>query len=375
MSCDKTVCGKYYSCKPMCNNSDHILKDHANNDQGHSNRKKFILDIVYTYVNGSNAEHSKLKKHYFNKLRNDYILGSIASSLTKDNNEMCFSLRSIQTNMNWFEGNIYIITDHVPWWLNTELDNVFIVRTSDIMDRDTLPTFSSHAIEANIHKIRGLREHYLYFNDDYILGNQVTPDDFFDQEMCPVMYTDNRSTNRVNVSRVNFHRHAMRNANKLLNDYGIPDTKRYYLPHAPHPIVKSVITKMWNIFKESQILQSRRKFRDHKDIHTTYLYSMYSLEQPDKYCTTHKKMRNRCPSNGEFCIKQLVNNVTDTLSFFNYLKRRANSTRGLPKFMSINDHTKPTYKKYKIINKLFTNFLLSMYPNKSKYEKYDCNTQ
>ena len=35
-----------------------------------------------------------------------------------------------------------------------------------------LPTFSSPAIEANLHRIPGLSEHFLYFNDDVFLGKK-----------------------------------------------------------------------------------------------------------------------------------------------------------------------------------------------------------
>jgi hypothetical protein len=35
-----------------------------------------------------------------------------------------------------------------------------------------LPTFSSPAIEANLHRIAGLSEHFLYFNDDVFLGKK-----------------------------------------------------------------------------------------------------------------------------------------------------------------------------------------------------------
>ena len=54
-----------------------------------------------------------------------------------------------------------------------------IVRHEDYIPKEYLPTFSSHPIELNIHRIAGLADHFVYFNDDVFLTAPVTPDDFF----------------------------------------------------------------------------------------------------------------------------------------------------------------------------------------------------
>lgn len=42
-----------------------------------------------------------------------------------------------------------------------------------------MPTFNSHAIEINIHKIEGLAEHFVYFNDDTFINSPLEPEFFF----------------------------------------------------------------------------------------------------------------------------------------------------------------------------------------------------
>jgi hypothetical protein len=42
-----------------------------------------------------------------------------------------------------------------------------------------LPTFSNRSIEAMLHRIPGLAPHFLYLNDDFMLLQPVTPQDFF----------------------------------------------------------------------------------------------------------------------------------------------------------------------------------------------------
>ena len=46
-------------------------------------------------------------------------------------------------------------------------------------DTGLLPTFNSQAIESRLHRIPGLAEHFLYFNDDMFMGRAVAPDLFF----------------------------------------------------------------------------------------------------------------------------------------------------------------------------------------------------
>ena len=42
-----------------------------------------------------------------------------------------------------------------------------------------LPSFSSPAIESNIHRIPGLSDKFIYMNDDVMFGKDVWPDDFY----------------------------------------------------------------------------------------------------------------------------------------------------------------------------------------------------
>ena len=51
-----------------------------------------------------------------------------------------------------------------------------------------LDVYSSHAIEADLHNIPGLAEHFIYGNDDTYLGNDVFPRDFFTRSGKPLHY-------------------------------------------------------------------------------------------------------------------------------------------------------------------------------------------
>uniref|UniRef100_A0A1I8IBY8 Stealth_CR2 domain-containing protein n=1 Tax=Macrostomum lignano TaxID=282301 RepID=A0A1I8IBY8_9PLAT len=48
-------------------------------------------------------------------------------------------------------------------------------------NKSHLPTFNAPAIESHLHRIPGLSDHFLYFNDDVFLTKPVHPHDFY----CP----------------------------------------------------------------------------------------------------------------------------------------------------------------------------------------------
>ena len=98
----------------------------------------------------------------------------------RDNDELRYSLRSIWRFAPWVR-HVYIVTNgQVPYWLNLDHPRLTLVTHSDIYPNHShLPTFSSPSIESHLHRIPGLADYYIYFNDDVLLGNEVWPDDFF----------------------------------------------------------------------------------------------------------------------------------------------------------------------------------------------------
>ncbi|CAF3593696.1 unnamed protein product [Rotaria socialis] len=342
----------------------------------------FLFDIVYTYVNGSNEEYIRQKDYWFsidrpllgsNRLQERH---SVSSSLSKDNNELCFSLRSIEKFMPSFQGHIYVVTDQIPNWLNVSMpqSQLRVISTREIIDNRYLPTFNSHAIEANLHKIPHLKEFYLYFNDDYILGSPAFIEDFFTDGRCPVIYGDDRLTSNTNVT-LNIHKKAMLNTNALLDgilskvNAFVNDSDRRFLPHAPHPIRKSIAEEVWvSKFADIQREQSSHRFRDMNDVHPTYFVSRFLIEQSNA-CAEQRRMKNACPPDGQdFCNQVLTNNYKKATQFFNELRWRSR----MPKFLSINDRTSTNYTYQGRIHWEFQRFLKEMFPQKSKFESKDC---
>lgn len=137
----------------------------------------FPIDIVYTWVDGDDPEHRERLLRYLPE--GDRRLRNVAGAERYvSRNELLYSLRSVAAYAPWVN-RIYIVTDgQRPTWL-AEHPKVTIVAHDRILDAAHLPTFNSHAIESALHKIPGLREHYVYFNDDVMLLRPLAASEVF----------------------------------------------------------------------------------------------------------------------------------------------------------------------------------------------------
>lgn len=87
--------------------------------------------------------------------------------------------RGVEKFAPWVNKIHFVTYGHLPSWLNTEHPKINIVKHQDFIPQKYLPTFNSHTIELNLHRISGLSDKFVYFNDDIFLTNYVVPQDFF----------------------------------------------------------------------------------------------------------------------------------------------------------------------------------------------------
>lgn len=129
------------------------------------------MDIVITYVNGLDPEWQKDYEKYTNT--------PILEKRFRDWGTLKYLLRGIEKNIP-FINKVHLVVSHesqVPEWINR--NEVHIVLHKDIIPEEYLPTFNSTSIEMHLHRIEGLDEEYLYFNDDTFPVKPCQPEDFF----------------------------------------------------------------------------------------------------------------------------------------------------------------------------------------------------
>ena len=113
------------------------------------------IDVVIPWVDPTDKEWQASKNKFLKDLNNDKVDNSENRFRDWDNFKYVF--RGIDKFMPWVH-KIYLITcGQVPDWMNKEADDrLVIVNHSDYIPKEYLPTFSSHPIELNLHRIKEL---------------------------------------------------------------------------------------------------------------------------------------------------------------------------------------------------------------------------
>jgi len=132
------------------------------------------IDFVVTWVDGADKEWQKQKAQYSGE--DGYKNGD---ERYRDWDTLKYLFRGVEKFAPWVRKIHFVTNGQVPQWLNTENEKIHLVNHTDIIPEEYLPTFNSNAIEWNIHKIEGLSENFVYFNDDMFLIDSVDKTDFF----------------------------------------------------------------------------------------------------------------------------------------------------------------------------------------------------
>lgn len=145
----------------------------------------FPVDVVYTWIaQPSSKVFAKIKKDCphlqggWQRMRNLHTLR--------------FSLRMLEQNIPWVR-KVFIVTGgQGPDWLNISNPRVQLVSQEDLWPEDRLdkdrPIHNSQAVEVHLHRIAGLAEHFIYFNDDMFVGRPLERSFFFTDAGLPVMH-------------------------------------------------------------------------------------------------------------------------------------------------------------------------------------------
>ncbi|MDE6158802.1 MAG: Stealth CR1 domain-containing protein [Bacteroidaceae bacterium] len=143
------------------------------------------IDLVYLWVNGNDPVWQAKHDAYTGRVKSAVDIN--CKGRYADNEELRYSLRSVEMNAPWVR-HIYIVTDNqVPAWLDTSSPKVSIVDHRDILPAECLPCFNSVIIEYFIYRIPGLAEHFLYANDDTFINRPITEADFFSADGLPIV--------------------------------------------------------------------------------------------------------------------------------------------------------------------------------------------
>ena len=239
------------------------------------------VDAVFMWVDASDpvwlARKNDLQQKLFGQI-NTVEANQLARF--RDNGELRYALRSLARFAPWIR-KVHLVTDNQkPAWLNTERVN--LVSHEDIFPAEiNLPVFNTRPIQFCIHRVPDLAEHFLLFEDDFMLGRPVAVKDFFAAEGRPHVWIAKRSTKRIaslllKKKHDTTHDETVANSHRLIRkEFGssYPGTVR----HFPKAITRSTAEELWKLFPDVIEKTLKSPFRSFDDGIMNTLYPLYLI--------------------------------------------------------------------------------------------------
>lgn len=266
------------------------------------------IDFVIPWVDGSDPAWVADQEYW---LRQPEQQAAIACGLIdthasryRDWDNLRYWFRGVEKYAPWVNRIHFVTWGHVPAWLNTAHPKLNIVTHDSYIPKEHLPTFSANPIELNVHRIEGLAEQFVFFNDDLFLTAPVQPEDFFQDGLprdalseSPVSCVGRKTWNYIRMnSTALLNRHFSRRESMkrlkgkwfspkvprdLVKNLGLAVLRRDDLfglsvHHLPQPMLKSTLEKLWELEPEWLMESTSHKFRDVRDVNQ-YIFKHYQL--------------------------------------------------------------------------------------------------
>lgn len=149
----------------------------------------YPIDFVIPWVDGSDPKWLSEKRKYRSLEDGSSTLSDANGDYRyRDNGFLKYWFRGVETFAPWVNHVFFITCNQHPEWLNTKHPKLVCINHKDYIPDFFLPTFNANTIEMNLHRIQGLSEHFVYFNDDMFLVKPIS-EDFFFREGNPVLDT------------------------------------------------------------------------------------------------------------------------------------------------------------------------------------------
>ena len=291
------------------------------------------MDIVITYVDGNDplwqqdyAEHAGVP---------------VMQKRFRDWGTLKYLLRGIENCMPFIR-NVYLVVSRrsqVPGWVD---DSVLkVVLHEDFIPGEYLPTFNCNTLEMHLHRIEGLDEEYLYFNDDMFPVAPVREDDLFRGGKGVIYFSRHWFASGMYKK---ICRNSDRAARELL---GMPSPLYFIRPqHICSPMLRSVCEEVYSKSVKEVEASSTRTRTDANCNQYLFMDYMYckGLIIPEKI------------SNRHFSVA--VASAEKIASFI----RKPDRALCCINDVNISD------KKFKYMRDTIVQAFEDVFPNKSKYE-------
>ncbi|MDE5834264.1 MAG: Stealth CR1 domain-containing protein [Ruminococcus sp.] len=243
------------------------------------------IDFVLIWVDGNDSKWQKEYRKYKNED------GDQSATRFRDMGTLQYWFRGVERFAPWVNKIYFVTCGQRPEWLNVKHPKLICVDHKDFIPEQYLPTFSSHCIELNIHRIKGLSEHFVYFNDDTFIVSPMHKEDFFknglpcDSAVINYAAPRNEPINLVpfvNTALINRHFTKSEVIKKNFSKFYTPIYGKYLIKniqfavgkwfpgfkyfHQPSSFLKTVFEEVWQAEPEKLNETSMHKFRVLTDV-------------------------------------------------------------------------------------------------------------
>ena len=256
------------------------------------------IDFIVTWVDMADPKWQAQFSKYSTKKKEEK--NGVSDARFRDPGFLKYWFRGIEKFAPWVRKIHFVTSGQVPLWLDTGNPKLNLVDHKDFIPDEFLPTYNSVVIERYMHRIPGLADHFVYFNDDFHIINAVDPERFFlnglPRDIAIFQYNPSWSQwyRRIknNIRLINRHfkkKEVLRRdrekwfhksygskiwMNYLTKFYGRFITLR--TPHNAQPYLKSTFDEVWEAEGEELTKTSVNRFRASDD-YTPELFRTWQI--------------------------------------------------------------------------------------------------
>ena len=256
------------------------------------------IDFVVTWVDMADPEWKRDFEQYSKRKREEK--NGVSDARFRDQGFLKYWFRGVEKFAPWVRKIHFITSGQRPDWLDTSNPKLHLVDHKDFIPEEFLPTFNSVVIERYVHRIPGLSDHFVYFNDDFYIIRPVSPERFFQNGLpCDfAIFQYNPSWSqwyrriKNNIVLINRHfdkREVMRKHHDkwFAEEYGSKGRMNRYMqfynkfitlrtPHNAQPYLKSTFERVWNKVGKELTETSVNRFRAESD-YTPELFRTWQI--------------------------------------------------------------------------------------------------
>ena len=259
------------------------------------------IDFVILWVDGNDIEWQREKEKYTPGKNSD-----VRVNRYRDWDNLQYWFRGVEKFAPWVRKIHFVTWGHLPKWLNVNNPKLHIVNHKDYIPREYLPTFNANPIELNLHRIKGLAENFVYFNDDMFIIKSMKKEEFFKDDLpCDIAALEGLSAtdvfsymmfNNMRIINKNFRKKDVFKYNKLkwfnllygkelyrtIALYPWENFTGMFSPHLPIAFNKRTFKEVWD--KEYDELHNTclHRFRNIKDV-TGWLFRYWRIATGEFY--------------------------------------------------------------------------------------------